>query len=269
MANSDRLFDSSLLRRQLAQQASGSILTLQYLPTCASTNRECQQLGRHGSVFISDQQTQGRGRRGRDWYSPGKRNLYCSIGVEKQLPASCLGLVPLLVGVSLVEMLVDMGYQDAGLKWPNDLLCDGLKLGGILIETQPRHAECFFLTIGIGLNLVLDEDELAQIGQPATSLFTELPPQGDITVLVAQLIVAVFSAVDDFKPVAIDRVLQRFAKLDALVGQEVRVLSAGDSYQGLYAGIAQDGRVMVDTADGIQSFAAADISLRGADNAAD
>jgi BirA family biotin operon repressor/biotin-[acetyl-CoA-carboxylase] ligase len=266
MSETSTLFDPGLLRQGLQRHHSG--LELHYLPTCASTNQECLQLKRHGSVVISDRQTAGRGRRGRDWYSPYKRNLYCSLGIDKVLPASSLGLVSLLVGVGLADTLHAEGFDDVGLKWPNDLLRDGRKLGGILIETTVRQAGGFYLTVGIGLNLQLQDHDLERIGQPAAGLWSAIPSRRQASELVARLISGVFGEVERFEPTQGDALLQRFAGFDVLVGHQVTVLSAHDEQHGHYAGVEPDGRLRIETDHGLQTFVAADVSLRSSSHAA-
>ncbi len=267
MTADSRLFDEELLRRELSRVIAPHPLELSYLTSCDSTNRECQRWSRHGSVVISEQQTAGRGRRGRSWHSPKQRNLYCSIGLEKQLPATALGLVSLLVGIGLVEALVAHDQHAVALKWPNDLLMHNKKLGGILIENRVLDHNRFFLTVGIGLNLQLHETDLETIGQPAIGLDFD----GDrdaLSRLVAQLIGRVMSQLVDFQVAHTDAVIERFKRYDALQGKTVKVITDDQSVEGLYAGVHRDGRIMIDLAQGRRLFSAADISIRGTHDAA-
>ena len=134
-----RLFDEVALRADIERALAAHDPVLEYHPSCASTNQRCMQLDRHAAFVIADQQTQGRGRRGRSWHSPAARNLYASVGIVVDLPASALGLVSLLVGTSCAETIAAAGFRSVTLKWPNDILLQGRKLGGILIEISARR----------------------------------------------------------------------------------------------------------------------------------
>jgi len=117
-------------------------------------------------VVSADRQRAGRGRRGRRWLSDRPDNIYCSIGLVLEITPEALGLLPLLTGVCLAEALQRQGFQPR-LKWPNDLLIGGRKLGGILIENRALGSDRHALTVGFGLNRRLDPEQLRTIGQPA------------------------------------------------------------------------------------------------------
>jgi len=253
------LFDAS---RMAAALQSGYGLQLSYLQSCDSTNRQCLQQQVDGLVIISEQQTAGRGRRGRQWHSPAGKNLYCSIGLSKLLHADSAGLISLQVGVAITELLHQSGYREVELKWPNDILMQGKKLGGILIETRPLASNQFYLVIGIGLNLLLDEEEMAQIDQPAIALNHNDDVVCDQQLLVTRLIGGVYRAVADFQVEQRHQLLQQFAAFDHLSGKTVRVKTVSEEFHGEYAGVQDDGQVCVELEQGRVSFAAADISLR-------
>jgi len=130
------LYNETELFHELANMVSDAPLNLVYLDECESTNIECMQQAVHNTIVIAESQSAGRGRRGRQWYSPVEQNIYCSIGLNKTIKAEYLGLISLQVAVCIVNVLREQGYSEVGLKWPNDILCQGKKLGGILIETK-------------------------------------------------------------------------------------------------------------------------------------
>ncbi len=259
LASSSPLFDQQRLRDDLLAHYD---LELVYLNSCDSTNRQCMQLGRDGLLVISEHQTEGRGRRGKHWHSPQRQNLYCSIGLSKSLSAEYLGLISLLVGVSIADVLHQAAYKGVSLKWPNDVLMDGKKLGGILIETRAISANEFYLVIGVGLNLSLDDDELEIIDQPATALNQVKHIDCDQQQLVTSLISRVFQSVREFEPSQAETLLERFKQYDHLTGKPVVVKTLNEDILGYYAGLRADGQVCVSLADGIRSFASAEISIR-------
>lgn len=263
------LFNVTELQHSLAEQLQGCEFKLDYRETCDSTNRECLQMGDDSLIVISDHQSAGRGRRGRQWFSPAGQNLYCSIGVYKSIPAEKLGLISLLVGICIARQLHRAGFTDVKLKWPNDVLMQGGKLGGILIETRVLESERFYLVIGMGLNLQLSLEQLETIDQAAISLAQDGHVKCNRLQLVSRIIGDIMRSVQDFKDDDSQQLLQDFAQYDSLRGKEVRVRTLQGDQFGRYAGLQADGQVRVDLEQGLQTFSAADISIRETDHAAD
>jgi len=127
----------------------------------------------NGVVILAGHQKKGRGRRGTEWYSTPDSSLTFSIVYTVSLPMEKLGLLSLLSGVSVVtaaKKLVDIPMQ---LKWPNDIMARGKKMGGILVETRKQKQE-FIIVTGMGLNINEQREELPpELQNSATSLFIE------------------------------------------------------------------------------------------------
>jgi BirA family biotin operon repressor/biotin-[acetyl-CoA-carboxylase] ligase len=127
--------------------------------TTVSTNADVAEAARGGEpegfVLVAEQQTAGRGRLDRQWESPARAGLTFSALLRPSLEPAQLSLLPLIAGLATVEALLAVGNVDATLKWPNDVLVDGFKLGGVLVELAGGAA-----VIGIGLNVSMREDEL-------------------------------------------------------------------------------------------------------------
>ena len=261
--------ESSTLQVAIERLLNEPVGVLQYLSSCDSTNRRCLQQGGHKTIVIAQQQTAGRGRRGRQWLSPAGQNIYCSIGLVKKLPAQYLGLISLCVGVSIAQVLQQQGFIGSGLKWPNDIVAGEHKLGGILIETKPISDDEFYLVIGFGLNVALDESTLASIDQPAISLqqlTSELP---DTHRLCSELVAAVMQNVMHFDGSKVDDLLQQFACFDQYHNREVVVKTRSGTLTGRYRGVHRSGQLQLETAQGLQLFSAAEISLRTQTGSAD
>ncbi|MBF0296656.1 MAG: biotin--[acetyl-CoA-carboxylase] ligase [Magnetococcales bacterium] len=122
-----------------------------------STNRMAMTLAQegapHGTVVVADGQTGGRGRLGRSWASPPGVNLYFSMILKPELPLERVAMLTLLTGVALAECVTAAGLDGARLKWPNDLLHGGRKLGGILAEMTARGERARYVIVGVGLNV--------------------------------------------------------------------------------------------------------------------
>lgn len=213
-------------------------------------------------IAVSESQSVGRGRRGREWHSPFARNIYCTIGLLKALPAKHQGLLSIVTGLALCKTLRQTAAPAVSLKWPNDLLVEGRKLGGILIEARPHHGESFFFAIGFGLNVFMCEDELAAIAQPATSLDRVASAPLDRSEILSALIDTVVCEIRAFDARETLSLVAEYASFDAFHGEEVEVVSGQERIRGINRGIARDGRLQLETAQGLQLHSAAEISLR-------
>ena len=186
---------------RVGQRVASHGLDWCYRDQTDSTNADVlQHYGefRREVVAVSETQNAGRGRRGRQWHSPYARNIYCTVGLFKSLPANRQGLLSIVTGMALCRAIEASTAARVELKWPNDLLAGGEKLGGILIESRPHDATSFFFAIGFGINLSMHADEVAAIGQPVTSLdrLTARPP--DRNALLSVAIDSVVAAIREF-----------------------------------------------------------------------
>ena len=137
-------------------------------------------------LVLAEQQLQGRGRRGRQWISPYGQNVYFSLAWRIDGGARHLDGLSLVVGLAVLLALQGMGLDDSGLKWPNDILVGGRKIGGILLELVGDPADVCHVVMGIGINVNMRMDNL-DIDQPWTSLSKQLGGVIDRNALVAAL----------------------------------------------------------------------------------
>ena len=250
---------------RVAQRVAGYDLDWRYSLETDSTNVDVlahYDEYRREVVAFSETQNAGRGRRGRQWHSPYASNIYCTVGIFKALPANRQGLLSIVTGLALCHALRQSADASVSLKWPNDLLFDGRKLGGILIESRPHDAERFFFAIGFGLNVFMQAPELAEIAQPAASLDQVSDRVLDRTELLSAAIEGVVQAVRVFDPDDVEPVIAEFEAFDAYFGQEVEVTSASASVRGINRGLAPDGQLRLETENGEVLHSSAEISLR-------
>jgi BirA family biotin operon repressor/biotin-[acetyl-CoA-carboxylase] ligase len=139
--------------------------------TCPSTNDMAKRLAREGSadgtVVLADEQTQGRGTKGRSWHSPRGLGLYASVILRPR--RSDLSLLPLAAGVACVEAIQEAAGLEASLEWPNDIVWNGRKLGGILCEGEFMGNKVSFAILGIGLNLSQRKSDFPAALRPAAT----------------------------------------------------------------------------------------------------
>jgi BirA family biotin operon repressor/biotin-[acetyl-CoA-carboxylase] ligase len=239
-----------------------------YRHNTESTNADVlhhQQQYRREVVAVSESQSAGRGRRGRQWLSPFARNIYCTIGITKEIPASRQGLLSIVTGLALCRALEQSNVATVGLKWPNDLLFDGRKLGGILIESRPLDEACIYFAIGFGLNVFMSDAELAEIPQPATSLAQVAAAGVDRSRVLTASIDMVIQAVREFEHNAVAALIAEFAQFDVYHDRQIEVIAGDSRIRGINRGITSNGQLQLETAQGIEIHSAAEISLRAVD----
>ena len=215
-------------------------------------------------LLAAERQTAGRGRAGRPWHSEPGSVLTFSMAWRFDLPLHALTGLPLVVGVALVETLTGLGVP-VNLKWPNDVLKEGRKLAGILIETakstQPHSS---WAVIGIGLNLRLPAKLAAEIAQPAASL--DLPDM-DANELLAKIANALAGALVQFEHEGLSPFTARWNRWHAHAGQSVCILQGGTMlHEGRALGIADNGALLLETAGGMIRVLSGDVSLRVKDD---
>ncbi|MCK7592240.1 biotin--[acetyl-CoA-carboxylase] ligase [Pseudomarimonas salicorniae] len=237
---------------------------LEWQAVCDSSNSELLRRSERlpdRYALVVDAQTAGRGRQGRSWHSPPGANLYLSLFARLPLPARALGGLSLAVGIGVAETLRGLGAEEVGLKWPNDLLARGRKLGGILIEIAPGRDARSEVVMGLGLNLRLPAE--LDVGQPAIDMAT-LGHALAREALLERLLPALGKVIDAFCVSGFAPLRPRWEALDALLGRVVR-LSAGARCEARVLGVADDGRLRLADAGGEFCCAAGEVSLRPAD----
>lgn len=213
-------------------------------------------------VAVSESQSAGRGRRGRQWMSPFAQNIYCTVGIIKSLPASDQALLSIVTGIALCRALRDQFEIEVSLKWPNDLLFQGSKLGGILIESRPVDNDSFLFGVGFGLNVFMESEQHAEIPQPSTSLHLVSQQKIDRSKLLIQCVQAVITAIRNFDSTKASTLADEFCQFDAFHNQQVEVITANGSCKGISRGISQQGLLLLETGNGVEEFSSAEISLR-------
>jgi BirA family biotin operon repressor/biotin-[acetyl-CoA-carboxylase] ligase len=221
-----------------------------------STNddaREALELGASdGHVVVADHQRRGRGARGRRWDSPAGTDLYFSIAARVPLELSKLPPLTLAVGLGLARAAEALApHTDVAVKWPNDLLIDGLKCAGVLVEASARGASVEGVVIGIGLdvNRVAFDEELAGV---ATSLRLATGRVHDRATVLARVLDHVEEEVDRFVEHGVAALIPRVDQRLAFRNERVRC----DEVEGVMLGLAPSGALRLETAAGIRDVVA-------------
>jgi BirA family transcriptional regulator, biotin operon repressor / biotin---[acetyl-CoA-carboxylase] ligase len=176
-----------------------------------------------------------------------------------------LGALGLVIGVCALRALAGLGVGNARLKWPNDLLVDGRKLGGVLIELRAESGGPACVVIGIGLNVSLGAsvlEKIAETGLAPVDLMTAGLRDPVRNAVAAGLISAFVSGLLDFERQGLKGFIQEWLDADALRGRSVTVQSAESATHGVARGIDLDGALLVETPAGLQRFISGDVSVR-------
>ena len=263
------LLDAAAIGDALPSAVSAQLASIEVAWSLDSTNSELLRrpsAGQGAQVLFAERQTGGRGRRGRTWASPLAANLYLSVAREFEAGLARLGGLSLVAGVAVTEALQALGFDEARLKWPNDVVvADGArlrKLGGILIEGGGEHAGPARAVVGIGLNVRMPADAAAAIDQPWIDLVALRPQPPSRNALAAALLAHVVPALAQFDREGLAPFLPRHAAHDVLAGEAVRVLAGDGEHAGIALGLAADGALRVRLADGVRDFHAGEVSLR-------
>jgi len=211
-------------------------------------------------LLIAEHQSAGRGRAGRSWLSSPEGSLTFSLAWRFDGgPQALLGL-PLAVGVALADTLGTLGQQ-VQLKWPNDVLKDGDKLAGILIETQSAPGGGTWCVIGIGLNLLMPDEMEAQLGRSAAGM--PWLARMDRDALMAALLDGLAGCLREFTARGFAAFSARWNLRHAWQGETVVLLDGGVvRHEGRAAGVDDSGRLLLDTDEGRITVMAGDVSLR-------
>ncbi len=241
---------------------------LTVLDTVDSTNDEAaRQLaaGRPAPfVVLAREQTRGRGRFGRTWVSGDHGNLYVSFGFRPHVSPQRMPTFTLWMGVSICELVSTLTGVTAGLKWPNDIVFDGRKAGGMLTEARIDSDQMRDLVFGLGLNVNQPAGSWPNdLARRATSLAAEAGKAIDLNHFAAALIGRVLLAYNQFIAGAHEALLlDSWGRHDSLRDRPVAVLNGTQRIEGTAAGIDAQGSLLLrDKRGRMQRFSAGEVTL--------
>jgi BirA family biotin operon repressor/biotin-[acetyl-CoA-carboxylase] ligase len=215
----------------------------------------------------AEYQSAGRGRRARRWYAPPGGAVCLSLSwCFASLPTDIAAL-SLAMGVCVLRALRSVGRAGAALKWPNDIVTQGRKLGGILIELRAEGSGPALVVIGMGLNVALGPRVLARVRESGTEA-ADLSALGsgacDRNRLAAALLAACVAGLSRFQQDGFRSFLDEWQAADCLAGRAVTVSAESGPIAGHARGIDMDGALCVQTREGLQRFVTGEVSVRAA-----
>src|ERR1043166_3999321 len=241
-----------LLRAQLKGSLFGK--RIYHFFRTDSTNRVGMELGQQGepegAVVLAEEQSAGRGRAGRSWHSERGTGIYATVLLRPRISPMQAPLLTMMAGLSAHAAIQTRTRLASGLKWPNGLMLNGKKLGGILTEMYADTTLVRFVIVGIGIN-VNQEKFPGELCTIATSLRVETGKNESRLELLARLLREFESDYNRFLREGASSITARFTKASSYaVGKRVRVANGAESFTGVTAGLAPEGLLQVERGDG-------------------
>jgi BirA family biotin operon repressor/biotin-[acetyl-CoA-carboxylase] ligase len=261
------LLDAAAITAALSPAVRAELASLDVLFETDSTNAVALREpapARGTRAWLAERQTAGRGRRGRRWASPLAAHVYLSLSRRFDGGVAALQGLSLAVGVAAADALHALGYAGVQLKWPNDLVADGRKLGGILVEIGGESGGPMRVVVGLGLNVAMPAASARDIDQPwcdLASLSPAPPSRQDVCVALLEALLPMLAR---FEREGLAAYLEGWARHDVLAGKRVQLHLGERVVEGVALGIAADGALRLREADGERRHHAGEASLRAA-----
>jgi BirA family biotin operon repressor/biotin-[acetyl-CoA-carboxylase] ligase len=237
-------------------------LPIYYFPETTSTSdiaRDYAKNNKSPFIVLSEYQTGGRGRRGRQWASCYAHNLMFTYAIPEFEAAQGLDGLSLVIGLSLAEFLNETINMSTKVKWPNDLYVGDSKLAGILIELQGDISSAFGLLIGVGLNV---NEKPAVEDRTVTSIQEIMGESINRTELLSGFIPKLKEDIEVFSNHGFKVFLDRWCRLDRFMGCAVTVDRSGNCLSGEYLGVDEKGALNLSVDGRVESVHAGEVSLR-------
>ena len=253
--------------KELSAVAQSRLTNIEIYLHIDSTNSYLMRVAKSGlpsgAVCLAELQLAGRGRSNRPWVSPFASNLYLSLLWRFEIGAAQLSGISLAAGIAVVQALERLGVTDVGLKWPNDLLWQKRKLGGVLLEFGGNTNNACYVVTGIGLNVAMPAAAQIHIDQPWTDLNnilgSERIPRNRLAARVLEQIVTAYV---DIEHKGLGSLTDLWRRYDLVANRKVILRLPSTTVIGIARGIDTTGALLLETEEGIQRFMAGEISLR-------
>ena len=227
-----------------------------------STNNKAKQIAldeKEGAVVISEVQTSGRGRRGREWQSP-KGGIYVSFILKPNVSPERAPQLTLVSSLALVETLNSIdGNLNAKIKWPNDVLIKGKKISGILTELSADMEKINYIVVGVGVNVNTDINSLPET---ATSLKLEMREEVSVKLFLKSFLEHYDSIYQEYLDGGINKIIQRWKDNSDTLSKNVKIIGINETYEGLAKDIDENGALILRVDNKEIKVYSGDVSLR-------
>ncbi|PCH84857.1 MAG: bifunctional biotin--[acetyl-CoA-carboxylase] synthetase/biotin operon repressor [Piscirickettsiaceae bacterium] len=263
------LLDKRQVLDGVSLDISGILSRLDVLDCTPSTNAYLVQQSRlrkidNGTVCLAEMQTAGKGRLGRAWVSPFAQNVYISFVWNFKTGVGALSGLSLACGAAVCKALQKMGLSEHKLKWPNDILFEGKKLAGILVEIQGESQDEYTAVIGIGVNCHMTSPLTKKIDQPWVDLKAAMPNHPvSRNELAAELINQVLPVLSAYESQGLKPSLKYWDDYDGCKNKKIRIISGKNFSTGIAKGITEFGELkLLNDAGDIELISSGEVSLR-------
>ncbi|SEL38055.1 BirA family transcriptional regulator, biotin operon repressor / biotin-[acetyl-CoA-carboxylase] ligase [Colwellia chukchiensis] len=266
LAQPIELLDASKINAALKQQHIDTKVEVHSL--IDSTNsylmRRLPNQNLPGQVCIAEYQSDGRGRRGRQWVSPFGSHIYLSMyWYLEQGMSAAMGL-SVVAALAVSDAIKALYRVEVELKWPNDIYLNGVKLAGILIDLEGQAMAPCHCVIGIGLNVKMPVQSAALVEQPWTDLATALGVDIDRNILAAQIIVALQQRLKTHSATGINTMVAEWQAQDFYCNKAVALITGDKVTRGISRGINNQGALMLEVNGQVSPVYGGEVSLRAA-----
>ena len=241
---------------------------IQYFDTIDSTNKKTKEIAEEstdGTVIISEEQTLGRGRLGRNWSSPKGKSLLISILLKPNIEPSKVSNITLVGAVALIKTLEDFDIQGL-IKWPNDIIINGKKIAGILTELSAEINQVNYVVMGIGVNLYTNEEEFPEdIRHKAGSILSETGKTINRKKFTGKFLNCFEKYYQEyFLGNNFDEIIKISKERSILMGKEVKIVGRDYSYEAKVLNITEKGHLLIEKKDGSkEEIYSGEVSVRG------
>ena len=249
--------------------------------TAGSTNTIAKEMAtkgaKEGTVIIALEQTAGRGRMGRSFYSPKGSGIYLSIILRPRLNIEDSLLLTTCTAVAVARAIAGTCGIRTGIKWPNDIVLDGKKVCGILTEMNSEMERVNFLVLGIGINVNHEEGDFPdEIKDRATSLkcyadsgreTSKKEGHGSVfprSQIIGRILLELEEMYSKINKGFTDEIIDEWRSYSATLGRKVKITGRDGEYEGTAKDVTRDGKLVVDCTDGItREVVSGEVSVRG------
>jgi BirA family biotin operon repressor/biotin-[acetyl-CoA-carboxylase] ligase len=215
-----------------------------------------------GTCVVTETQKSGKGRLNRQWFSPAGRNLYISIILRPQIHPSRVPPITFLSSLAVYDTIESLVGFRPTLKWPNDVLMNGRKLCGTLLELSTEAELVRFVVVGIGLNINMKRPEIEEgLREKATSLFLETKKPYERALVCGMLLSNLEAYYKVFTADGGGRILDIWQERSGLTGQHVEIVQMGERHSGVVEGIDRDGGMLLRTDGTVKKIIAGDVTF--------
>ncbi len=234
--------------------------------TLRSTNDLAAQMAEsgaaEGTIVTAEQQTQGRGRFGRSWYSPMSSGIYVSLILRPKLPPERAPGLSMMTALALAEAILKYSPGDVHIKWPNDILLGGRKTAGILTELSAEKNQIHHVVVGVGINVNQKAGDFpSDLRETATSLRRFLKHRVNRVALLKSFLEHFETEYTAYKKTGLKNSHARLRKLSSLLGQRVRLVSGTHGLEGKAVDIDRDGALILESEGSRLTISAGEVSV--------